>query len=359
MLVRRKAASPLGLVVAALALLVVPATGLADDPAALQAQGAELAAAEKSAQLELFALERRLDSARTALAGVEQRLGAVERERATSRKELHAAKRTLSASERRLGDQVRALYVEEQPDVLAVFLGASSIEAALDDVDNLQRTTDATNSVLEQAKAARRKIARLLRSLTARRVELRSLRSAAAARASELEQAQASRVSYIADLRDQQVLNEQQIAQALAAAETANAAASIETAKAEVAPSISSIGADAVAQPPPPAAEPQPQPQPSPTPQAPVTKNGRQLTVVATAYTIRGTTATGIPTGPGVVAVDPSVIPLGTRMTIPGYGEGVAADTGSGIKGLRIDVWVATAAQAAQWNWQTVTITLH
>ncbi len=355
MLFRRKAAYPLGLVVFALALLVVPATGLADDPATLRAQGAELAAAENSAQLELFALERRLDSARTALAGVEQRLGAVERERATSRKELHAAKRTLSASERRLGDQVRALYVEEQPDVLAVFLGASSIEEALDDVDNLQRTTDATNNVLEQAKAARRKIARLLRSLTARRAELQSLRSVAAARTSELEQAQASRVSYIADLRDQQVLNEQQIAQAVAAAEAATAAASIETAKAEVAPSISSIGADAVAPPP----VPEPQPQPSPTPQAPVTKNGRQLTVVATAYTIRGTTATGIPTGPGVVAVDPSVIPLGTRMTIPGYGEGVAADTGSGIKGLRIDVWVSNAAQAAQWNWQTVTITLH
>jgi 3D (Asp-Asp-Asp) domain-containing protein len=81
--------------------------------------------------------------------------------------------------------------------------------------------------------------------------------------------------------------------------------------------------------------------------------------VVATAYTTQGTTATGIPTGPGIVAVDPTVIPLGTRMTIPGYGEAVAADTGSAVKGLRIDVWVATAAEAAQWQWQTVTITLH
>ena len=53
------------------------------------------------------------------------------------------------------------------------------------------------------------------------------------------------------------------------------------------------------------------------------------MTVSATGYCLRGTTATGIPVGWGVVAVDPSVIPLGTRMTIPGYGEGVAADTGS------------------------------
>jgi 3D (Asp-Asp-Asp) domain-containing protein len=90
-----------------------------------------------------------------------------------------------------------------------------------------------------------------------------------------------------------------------------------------------------------------------------VAPTGKILTVVATAYTSRGTTATGIPTGPGIVAVDPSVIPLGTRMTIPGYGEGVAADTGGAIRGPRIDVWVATAAEAAQWQWRTVTITLH
>ena len=357
MLIRRKAAYPVGLVVAALVLLAVPATGSADDPVTLRAHGAELAAAERSAQLELFALERRLETARAALAGVEERLSTVERDRETSRQQMRAAKRTLSVSETQLAAQVRALYVEDQPDVLAVFLGASSIEQALEDVDSLERTTDATNNVFEQARAARLKVARLLRSLTARSAELRVLRSAAAARTSELEQAESSRVSYIESLRTQQVLNEQQIAQAVAAAQTASAAASIETVKAEVAPSISSIGAEAVA--PSPAPVPEPQPQPSPTPQAPVTKNGRRLTVVATAYMIHGSTATGIPTGPGVVAVDPSVIPLGTRMTIPGYGEGVAADTGSAIKGLRIDVWVANAAQAAQWNWQTVTITLH
>ena len=51
-----------------------------------------------------------------------------------------------------------------------------------------------------------------------------------------------------------------------------------------------------------------------------------------------GTTATGLPTGHGVVAVDPKVIPLGTRLYIPGYGEAVAGDTGGNIKGPRIDL---------------------
>ena len=73
-----------------------------------------------------------------------------------------------------------------------------------------------------------------------------------------------------------------------------------------------------------------------------VTPSGeRTLTVSATGYTIRGRTSTGIPTAPGVVAVDPAVIPLGTRLTIPGYGIGIAADTGGAVQGNTIDVWFA------------------
>ena len=82
------------------------------------------------------------------------------------------------------------------------------------------------------------------------------------------------------------------------------------------------------------------------------------MTVYATGYCLRGTTSTGLPVGPGIVAVDPTVIPLGTRMTIPGYGEGVAADTGGAIKGARIDVWIASCAKAAAFG-RTVTITFR
>ena len=98
---------------------------------------------------------------------------------------------------------------------------------------------------------------------------------------------------------------------------------------------------------------------PSPAPSAPPSPGGSTLTVTATAYTLEGHTATGAPVGYGVVAVDPSVIPLGTRMTIPGYGEGVATDTGGAIQGAVIDLWFPTAAEAANWGRRTVTITLH
>jgi 3D (Asp-Asp-Asp) domain-containing protein len=46
-------------------------------------------------------------------------------------------------------------------------------------------------------------------------------------------------------------------------------------------------------------------------------------------------------------------------MTIPGYGEGVAADTGGSVAGSRIDLWFPTEAEALAWGSRTVTVTLH
>ena len=71
--------------------------------------------------------------------------------------------------------------------------------------------------------------------------------------------------------------------------------------------------------------------------------SGRSLFVSATAYSAydpgnSNRTATGTPVRYGVIAVDPSVIPLGTRVFIPGYGEAIAEDVGGAIRGNRIDV---------------------
>ena len=79
----------------------------------------------------------------------------------------------------------------------------------------------------------------------------------------------------------------------------------------------------------------------------------------ATGYALQGHTASGLPVGWGVVAVDPSVIPLGTHMTIPGYGEAVAADRAGRSCGATIDLWFPTVAQANAWGRRTVTIVLH
>ena len=84
-----------------------------------------------------------------------------------------------------------------------------------------------------------------------------------------------------------------------------------------------------------------------------------KLKVDAVAYHLPGRTALGVPVRKGVVAVDPKVIPLGTRLHIPGYGPGLAADVGTAIKGRIIDLWFPTTAAARNWGRRTVTITVY
>ncbi len=77
----------------------------------------------------------------------------------------------------------------------------------------------------------------------------------------------------------------------------------------------------------------------------------RAMEVVATAYTYTGrNTASGKAPGYGLVAVDTSVIPFGTKLYIDGYGYAVAADRGKAIKGNRIDVFLETERDARRWG---------
>lgn len=85
------------------------------------------------------------------------------------------------------------------------------------------------------------------------------------------------------------------------------------------------------------------------------------MAMVATAYTAgcagcSGVTASGYRAGHGIVAVDPSVIPLGTRLYIPGYGVAVAGDTGGAIHGNRIDLGFNSLSDALQFGRRTVTV---
>lgn len=85
------------------------------------------------------------------------------------------------------------------------------------------------------------------------------------------------------------------------------------------------------------------------------------LKMNATAYTASdgngdGITASGIPATRGVVAVDPEVIPLGTRLYIPGYGEALAADTGGAIQGNRIDLVVDSYGEAMNFGRQDIDV---
>ena len=69
-----------------------------------------------------------------------------------------------------------------------------------------------------------------------------------------------------------------------------------------------------------------------------------------------GLTATGIPARHGIVAVDPNIIPLGTKVYIPGYGEALAADVGGAIYGYRIDLCMESYYQAMEFGRRIITV---
>jgi len=299
----------------------------------LRQQQQGLAARSQTALLSLYALDSRLARARSELAGLRSRAQSLKLEREQVRQEIVVVAGNLKASQRLLGDRLRALYEEGEPDAIAILLGATSLDDAVTRLDELERSARQGAQAARDSQDGQAKLQRLAVELAARIREVQALEARAARTTTVLVSTRTHRVSYLKTLARQQRLTARQIA-------ALNSRARQVVAKAQVVQS-----------------------QATSTPAAAtatwVVDGARTLTVASTGYSMPGRTATGLPVGPGIVAVDPAVIPLGTRLSIPGYGEGVAADTGGAVQGLTIDLWFATLGEALAWGRRTVTITLH
>ena len=99
--------------------------------------------------------------------------------------------------------------------------------------------------------------------------------------------------------------------------------------------------------------------------QSPPSEGGYKsvYTMEATAYSNDGYTATGLrthrdPNGISTVAIDPTVIPYGSKLYIPNYGYAIAADCGGAIKGLKIDLYLNTVAECYAFGRRQVTVYL-
>jgi peptidoglycan DL-endopeptidase CwlO len=325
---------------AAAALFAVGVAGAYDpgspqgDADRLRSQNAGLASEAQQALLDLFALDSKLGRAERRVAMLERRAAALERREAAARRQLEVARRNVSEADERLAARLRALYIEGDTDPLAVLLGAESLEEAISTLEGFDDVAREDKDILAQVQRARTAVRAAIRELAERRAEVRVLVAEAKTAQAALARARTERAAYLDSLRRQQALNRDQIAR------LTDQAAAAETRSQQVSSSGGSGGGAA--------------PPPAPAPAT----SGQKMTVSSTGYCLRGTTATGIPVAWGVIAVDPTVIPLGTKMFVPGYGQGVAADTGSAVKGAVIDLWFPTCAQAIEWGRRTVTITL-
>ena len=348
------------------------AEDLRDQAGQLENELGSLEASADATVLELFALESNLARASRRLETLTAKATRIESATDSAREQTQIATQALGVAEKGLAERVRALYMTEDIDSLEVLLGASSIQTAVDGIGALRRTISRDDELVTQVSAARSVAIEQRDDLRVRqdRVE-RAVAEAEAAREG-LDQSRADRKSFLTSLREEVNLGQRDIKKLRQrAAELETRAAEIQAqAAAQTSPSPSpppggtSTAPTPQAPPPTPASPPTAPPTP---PSAPPTIEidgggalaGSQLTVEATGYALTGTTAVGLQTQHGIIAVDPRVIPLGTKMSVPGYGDGVAADTGSAVKGAIIDLWFPTVQEALNWGRRTVTITFR
>jgi peptidoglycan DL-endopeptidase CwlO len=322
------------LVAGALVVLAIPAVGGAipsHSASSLRAHDASIAAKSRSAVLGLYALDERLAAARTRLGSLRDRAETLRAERAALRLELRIAKRSSVRAERQLARRLRDLYEQGDVGPLEILFGATSLDEAMANLDSLSRVSTQNRQIVAQLKGARNRLSAESHALAHREAALAVATREAAATATSLEHARAQRTSYIASLAAERRLTQHAIAAVVARAHAAQARSE------EIARTTPRDPSDA--------------------PPAPA--GSRTLTVSATGYSLGGSTSTGLPVGWGIAAVDPSLIPLGTHMTVLGYGEAVAADTGGAVTGAMIDLWFPTVAQANEWGRRTVTVILH
>jgi 3D (Asp-Asp-Asp) domain-containing protein len=347
------AAVTLAAVVAALGPSLQRAAG---DPrpgsaSALLAHDASLAQRENAAVLDLYAAESSLAQAQANVASVRAHRAAVAAEQQSVARRRAIVRQSVAVAQARLGSVLRSLYLHGQPDPIAIILGAVSLDEAVNEMDAFTRSARLNRHLISQLRDAESSLRTVDVQLAQSDRELAAAQASAQATAGQLSQAVRDRALLVTSLRSQRDLTRAKLAQLEQTARAAQERSARLAARAASArPLATPPTATTAPSPTTTAAVPQP---------APPVSGTHTLVVDAVAYHLPGRTASGLPVGKGVVAVDPTVIPLGTRMFVPGYGPAVAADVGSAVRGNIIDLWMPTTAQALAWGRRTVTITIY
>ncbi|MDX6386613.1 MAG: hypothetical protein QOD85_415, partial [Gaiellaceae bacterium] len=147
---RRESRLALGLALASALLLGagLPGAEGSASPQQLRQRQQALSSRSHSALLSIYALDSRLARARSELSALRGRADALRAEQEQVRREMTVVEGNLQASQRLLGDRLRTLYEEGEPDAIAVLLGATSLDDAVTRLDELER------SALQGAQAA-------------------------------------------------------------------------------------------------------------------------------------------------------------------------------------------------------------
>jgi 3D (Asp-Asp-Asp) domain-containing protein/peptidoglycan hydrolase CwlO-like protein len=223
-----------------------------------------------------------------------------------------------------LKQRMKVMYINGDSTYLDVLFGATDFRDFVDRLDTLSLIVHQDNDLITEMNQAYKQLKSDQSQLHAEQVELQTKQTQLFALGKQLQDQVKAKQSQIADKQEE--INQTKAVQAAElAAQAVDRQASTLPTRGEVTPISSS------------------------TP---------YLMVVATAYTAPpgSITKSGAPVGPHTIAVDPKVIPLGTKLYIEGYGYGVATDTGGDIKGNRIDLFYDNVDQCILFGRQVVKV---
>jgi peptidoglycan hydrolase CwlO-like protein len=228
-------------------------------------------------------------------------------------------------------ERIRAMYINGTDGYLAIMLSSKDLSDFLSRVDTITRVIKFDNSIIAKLKKNELTIENEKKTLNAENNRLQSLRASNETVLAKLNNdiKQQKQLLSNATEKEQQLLAEQNSEIEQASHSTVAMAGSQSLSR-------GSIGS------------------------APASSS-RVITMQATAYCDNGYTASGMqtrrePGGYSTIAVDPTVIPLGSKVYVEGYGYAIAADIGGAIKGGRIDLFVPSQAEAQSWGRRSVNV---
>jgi septal ring factor EnvC (AmiA/AmiB activator) len=187
----------------------------------LRAQNATLDAASHRALLELYALDAKLARSRQRLDQLQVQQIAMAKQQHTDELALGLARSSEQKAQKALFDRARALYIEGDPDPLAVILNASSLDDLISTIDGVNRLAQQDEMIITQLRRSQQSLQEAMTALEKRQAALAKLTEQAQQAAASLASARTEKLQYLTSLSRRKAFNARQIASLASAASQA------------------------------------------------------------------------------------------------------------------------------------------
>jgi peptidoglycan hydrolase CwlO-like protein len=291
---------------------------------------------KKEVQTKIQDLNNQIDDVMKNVDKNKQDMNKIAKDMKNTQAKLETAQKNSKAQEDLFAKRLRAMYINGSDTYLQVLLSSENLGDFISRLDMVTRVIGYDKNVVNKLKLERQAISDQKKALDSENAKLQALKTTNESKLSKLNndiKEQKDLLGKVTEKEGQLLAKESASKEAASAKEVASAKSS-PSSSGTLSRGTSGSGSSSYSQ---------------------------VLDICATAYSGDGITASGTATkrnsgGYSTIAVDPRVIPIGSRVYVDGYGYAVAEDTGGDIKGNRIDVFFNSEAEAQNWGVRPVKV---